>query len=373
MLDFHFELTGGHMKITTGLVFGFLLLIMVMAPNVGGQQNSPSPRALIVGTKEAPPFSMKTPDGQWTGLSIDLWRLIAAELNFRYEIRELPLKQLLEGVKDGSLDAAVAALTITPEREKNFDFTHALYTTGLGIAVTGAAHNPWTTVAGRFVSAAFLKIIATLALLLLGVGILVWCFEHKRNPQQFNGGIARGIGSGFWWSAVTMTTVGYGDKSPITLAGRIVGLVWMFVAIIIISSFTASITSSLTVTQLESVIKGPEDLPKVSVGSVANTTSESYLQQNHISFHAFGSPQEGLAALKEGKIQALVYDAPILRYYIHQNYLGSLEVLPYRLLRQEYGIALQPNSPLREPINVVLLQKIRETAWQDKISQYLGE
>ena len=86
---------------------------------------------------------MKTSDGQWTGLSIDLWRQIAAELNLQFEFRELALKQLLEGVTDRSLDAAVAALTITPEREKNFDFTHAFYTTGLGIAVAVKAQNPW--------------------------------------------------------------------------------------------------------------------------------------------------------------------------------------------------------------------------------------
>ena len=147
----------------------------------------------------------------------------------------------------------------------------------------------------------------------------------------------------------------------------------MFVAIILISSFTATITSTLTVTQLETVIKGPEDLPKVTVGTIANTTSDSYLKKTHISFLSYGSSQEGLAALKEGTIQALVYDAPILRYYIHQNYIGTLEVLPYRLQRQEYGIALQAKSPLREQINVVLLQKIREKAWQDRLSQYLGE
>ena len=361
------------MKITSWLVIGFALLAIFFPKDVAGQQNSPSPQPLIVGTKEAPPFSMKTSDGQWTGLSIDLWRQIATELNFRFEFRELALKQLLEGVTDGSLDAAVAAFTITPEREKNLDFTHAFYTTGLGIAVAVKAHNPWFTVARRVISAAFLKVVASLTLVLLGVGVLVWWFEHKKNPRQFNGSAARGIGSGFWWSAVTMTTVGYGDKAPTTLAGRILGLIWMFVGIIIISSFTATITSTLTVTQLETVIKGPEDLPQVTVGTIANTTSESYLKQIQISFRSYGSPQEGLAALKEGKIQALVYDAPILRYYIHQNYIGTLEVLPYRLQRQEYGIALQPNSPLREQINVVLLQKILEKAWQDRLSQYLGE
>jgi ABC-type amino acid transport substrate-binding protein len=361
------------MKTTPGLVIGFSLLMTVMSAYVGGQQSSAAPQPLIVGTKEAPPFSMKTSDGQWIGLSIDLWRQIAAELNFQFEFRELVLKQLLDGVRDGSLDAAVAAFTITPEREKKLDFTHAFYTTGLGIAVSVKTHNPWFTVARRVISAAFLKVVASLTLVLLGVGVLVWWFEHKKNPGQFNGSAARGIGSGFWWSAVTMTTVGYGDKAPITLAGRILGLIWMFVAIILISSFTATITSTLTVTQLETVIKGPEDLPKVTVGTIANTTGESYLKQIQLSFRSYGSPQEGLAALKEGKIQALVYDAPILRYYIHQNYIGSLEVLPYRLQRQEYGIALQPNSPLREQINVVLLQKIQEKAWQEKLSQYLGE
>jgi len=367
------KLTGDQMKNTTGLVICFSLLIIVISTDVGGQQSSSALQPLIVGTKESPPFSMKTADGQWFGLSIDLWRQIAAELNLQFEFRELALNQLLEGVTDGSLDAAVAALTITPEREKKFDFTHAFYTTGLGIAVAGKAPNPWLIVARRFISVVFLKVAATLTLVLLGVGMLAWWFEHKKNPRQFNGRAAKGIGSGFWWSAVTMTTVGYGDKAPVTLAGRILGLIWMFVGIIIISSFTASITSSLTVSQLESVIKGPEDLPKVTVGTIVNTSSESYLKQIPISFLPYGSPQEGLAALKEGKIQALVYDAPILRYYINQSYIGALEVLPYRIQRQEYGIALQPNRPLRKKINVVLLQKILEKAWQDKLSQYLGE
>jgi len=44
--------------------------------------------------------------------------------------------------------------------------------------------------------------------------------------------------------------------------------------------------------------------------------------------------------------------------------------LANRLLRQDYGIALQPNSLLREQIKVVLLQKIREKAWLDKLSHF---
>jgi hypothetical protein len=56
--------------------------------------------------------------------------------------------------------------------------------------------------------------------------------------------------------------------------------------------------------------------------------------------------------------------------------VGQLVVragLPYRLQRQQYGIALEQNSPLREKINLVWLQKVREKPWPDKLSQYLGE
>ena len=77
------------MKITLGRIIGFSLLMTVMSADVGGQQNSAASQPLIVGTKETPPFAMKTADGQWTGLSIELWRQIAAELNFRFEFRNL--------------------------------------------------------------------------------------------------------------------------------------------------------------------------------------------------------------------------------------------------------------------------------------------
>ncbi|WP_320044731.1 ion channel [uncultured Desulfobacter sp.] len=73
----------------------------------------------------------------------------------------------------------------------------------------------------------FLEVIFTLFMLLLLVGFLIWFFEKDKNREQFGGSPFSGIGSGFWWSAVTMTTVGYGDKAPRTVAGRFVGLIWM--------------------------------------------------------------------------------------------------------------------------------------------------
>jgi ABC-type amino acid transport substrate-binding protein len=352
---------------------GVIIWVMILGGiHTEAQGQTLSSRTLIVGTKEVPPFAMKNSEGIWTGVSIDLWRQIATELNLPFEFRELDLQSLLDGVADGTLDVAVAALSITAEREKICDFSHPYYVTGLGIAIASKHRTPWLVVLKKLFSSHYLKVVLGLCVLLLALGTLIWWFEHKRNPEQFGGGTAAGIGSGFWWSAVTMTTVGYGDKAPITLGGRVVAFIWMLIAIIIVSVFTATITSTLTVAHLDVAVKGPQDLPKVRVGAIANTTGEPYLQDHRISYTSYDKALEGLGAIKEGSIEALVYDAPILRYLIHHKFKGGLEVLPHTFYREDYGIALPKNSSLRKPINRVLLEKIHGHEWQDKLHQYLG-
>ncbi len=206
---------------------------------------------------------MKDEHGQWTGISIDLWRQIAAELKLSYEWRELDQYNLLAGISDGSIDAVVANLTITPSRLDKFDFTYPFYTTGLGIAVTIQDANAGMAIIRVIFSWAVIKIIFAVVSLLLLVGLAMWYLERKRNSEQFGGTTIEGIGSGFWFSAVTMTTVGYGDKHPKTLGGRLVALFWMFASILLVSVFTATLTSLLTVKQLVPSIRNLEDLKKV--------------------------------------------------------------------------------------------------------------
>ena len=352
---------------------GVIVSVMILAGiSIEAQGQTIPSRTLIVGTKEVPPFAMKNSEGTWTGVSIDLWRQIAAELNLPFEFQERDLQGLLDGVADGSLDVAVAALSITAEREQICDFSHPYYVTGLGIAIAPRHKTPWLVVLKRLFTLYYLKIVVGLCVLLLALGVLIWWFEHKRNPEQFGGGTAAGIGSGFWWSAVTMTTVGYGDKAPITFGGRVVAFIWMLLAIIIVSVFTATITSTLTVAHLDVPVKGPQDLPRVRVGAITDTTGEIYLQDHRIAYTSYKTALEGLRAIEAGEIEALVYDAPILRYLIHHELKGGLEVLPHTFNREDYGIALPKNSSLREPINRILLAKIHGPEWQDLLHQYLG-
>ena len=348
--------------------------LFLFAPSVKADIESATlpGQELVIGTRNVPPFVIMNPDGTWTGISIELWRRIAAELNWDYGVHELSLENQLQGLEEGSLDIVVAALTITSEREKTMDFTHPFHTSGLGIAVQRTPQSKWMAAGKQFFSWSFLRVILVLAAVLFLAGTLVWFFERRNNPDQFGGRTAKGLGAGFWWSAVTMTTVGYGDKAPKSVGGRFVAILWMFTSIVIISGFTAAITSSLTISQLKSPVSGPEDLPKVRVATVADSTSEDYLRDRHISFRAFETPFEGLEAVAGGGFDAMIYDAPVLRYLVASQWHGSIQVLPHTFVRQYYAFGLPEASLLREPINRVLVGITGSPEWEETLQRYLG-
>lgn len=346
-------------------VVAFLAALLV--PAAEAQQ-----KKLVIGTKVVPPFVMKEVDGDFTGLSIELWQRLAAELRLEYELREMTLPDMLAALDKKEIDAAIAAITVTGDREQAFDFTHAYFTTGLGIGVAQTGSAGWLGVVRRFVSWNFLKVISTLAFLLFVVGGLVWLVERKRNEAQFGGTTVQGLGHAFWWSAVTMTTVGYGDKAPVTFAGRMIGLVWMFAAVIITSTFTAAITSALTVSQLESRIRGPHDLPGVHVGVVKGTTGETYARRERLSYTAFDDAEHGVDALADGRIDAMVYDAAVMSWVMREKGMTRLTVLPQTFDQQDYAIGLPDGSALREPINRALVKLIRSEEWQERARTYTG-
>jgi len=334
---------------------------------------------LIVGLTEGPPFNIRKADGTWTGISVELWRQIAKELGLEYEFRETNLSGNFFGLAQGWLDVSVGPLTITASREEVCDFTHTYFVTSLAAAVP-ASRLPGST---RFLAAIFdiglWWAILRIALGLLGimaiVAFLIWLCERRANAAHFGGGghAARGFGSALWWSAVTMTTVGYGDISPRTVKGRVIAVVWMFVSLVLVSTFTATMASILTTERLNqgAVIRGLDDLRQIRIGTFADSSTARFLDVNHIDYNTFGR-EELFAALKQEKIQAVLYDEPFLRYVVRTQYPGQFTLLPLGLALQHYGFAVREGSPLREPINRVLLRKIHEPAWRDLLYHYLG-
>lgn len=286
--------------------------------------------SLVVGTKETPPFAIKT-DGKWSGVSIDLWRDIMNALGWRYEFRELDLPELLDGVEKGSLDAAVGALTITASREAVMDFTHPYYSTGLSIAVA--------TDRGNY----FLKGTAILALVLFLMGAVLWLFDRLRRAQK-----------------------------PERMAQGVRALLWSLAILLVISSLIAHVTTLLTVGQ-PSPVHSFNELQNVRVGTVPGSTSQAYLLAKGIEYEEFSTLLDGLKAVADGRIETMVYDTVLVQYYARTRLQNRIRVLPTSLDRQEYGFALAQGSRLREPLNRALLTEINKNEWHERLDRYLAD
>lgn len=352
----------------------FLILSLLPILNYAQDQEATQVKTkLRVGTKLAPPFVIKEDDGSWSGISIDLWETIARENNWNFEYIETDLQSLIDSTATGHFDVAVAALTINQSREAVVDFTHNYFATGLGIAARTQATGLLALI-GNLFSFRFFQAVAGLAIILLLFGLLVWLFERRENPEQFGGKAWKGIGSGFWWSAVTMTTVGYGDKAPVTVGGRIIALIWMFMALIVISSFTAAIASALTVNQLTSVIDSPDDLYDASVVTVANSSSADFLTGRDITYREVITIESAINAIYDDETDAVVYDIPIMQYLMKQRDGEKVKILPQAFKKLFYGFAVpENNDELLEQIDLKLLDITSRPEWQEILKEYLGQ
>ena len=355
------------------LAAALLALALLVA---GGARADDAPAANsvpVVGVVRAAPFAMQDNDGNWRGIAVDLWRHVAQDLGIAYQFREMPVADLLAGLENGTLLAVITA-TASAEREMLVDFSHPYYSSGLAIAVpTRTTSTSWFAPLAALLSVDTLKITGLLIGLLVLAALLVWLCERRANPEHFDGRPARGIADGLWWAAVTLTTVGYGDKAPRTRVGRFIAVIWMFAAVILIALFTAQVTSALTVSSLGGRVRGPADLPGVRVGTVRDSQPQALLRVK-FGVNAVGYPgfREGLDALARGQIDAFVGAEPVLRYEIAKDFPGSLVIVGTPFLRLDYVFAYPPGSPLRKPVNQSLLSFIDSDHWREILRLYLG-
>ncbi len=349
-------------------ILGLATFLLIVLRPATGQMVTDTAKVLIVGVKEAPPFIIEN-SGEFRGVSIELWEKLASKLGFQYEYREVELSRIVAALETGEIDVSINPLTVTSERIKHIDFTQPYYTSHSAIAVVAGKQRPVLTFLKNLFSLRFLATILLLFLLLLLIGMIASYFERRHNPSQFRSGW-KGMLDGAWWAATTMTTVGYGDKVPVSNAGRIMGILLMVTAVIAISGFTATITSLLTVNQLESKIHDLSDLRQSEVGVVAASATESYLVHNYFQMDRFPDVHSGLAALEAGKIDAFVHDEPILRYLTEHSENKDLQVLPFRFNTQYYSFGLPRGSELTSLINPLLLFETELLEWKVMLSEY---
>ncbi len=338
------------------------------------QEQTPPVTSLRVATKSIEPFVFLGDAGP-SGFSIDLWDLIAldAGLEFEYVIVDT-VQQQLEAVQSGAADVAIAAITITQEREEDADFSFSYFDSGLGILVRsgGGGSDVFSAIVATPFTGALLRLVALLAVIIIISGHIIWFAERWRN-SDFPRAYLPGVWEGIWWSAVTVTTVGYGDRTPRSSFGRIFGLFWMFAGLFIIANFTASVTTQLTVNEIQNAINGPQDLYGKPVATVEGSTAADWLARQNINHVGVEFAEDAYALLENGRVDAVVYDFPVLRYHALNDQSGIFEVVGAPFDKEDYGIAFAPASPLREETNRSLL-RLRENGVYDRLYfEWFGE
>lgn len=118
------------------LLLASLLVLTLAFALVGCGQNNDENKVLVVGTNATfPPFEMQEGD-DFTGFDMDLIRAVGEAQGFEVQIKHMDFKALVPAVQTGKIDAAIAGMSITPERQESVDFTDAYFNAGLIIAVS---------------------------------------------------------------------------------------------------------------------------------------------------------------------------------------------------------------------------------------------
>lgn len=351
------------------------VLLLLTLQSIGQKEgvNNTLP-VLKVAVYDAAPFGFLYPDSTFGGLMVEIWEDIASELNWQYEYYQEDMEGLLSGLEAREYDVGIGAISITPKREARVDFSQAVNPSGTGIAEPASKNRNVFLASWAELLVSLLELVGILLIVLFFSGTLVWLVERNTSTEEDENSI-RNIADGLWWSAVTMTTVGYGDKVPHSSIGKILGIVWIFTSIILLSLFTANASAILSDARREATIRSIEDLRRVEVGAAAESSGQEFLLREHIEHQAYHDVTAALDAMMAGDIDCVVSNMPVLQYLNHSDkrYINRLALSRSLLLKNNMGIALQEESPLREAIDLILLEKIIEPKWQDAVYKYLGE
>ncbi|KAH9328298.1 hypothetical protein KI387_000406, partial [Taxus chinensis] len=266
-------------------------------------------------------------------------------------------EDLVKQVALKKFDAAVGDITILTNRSKDVDFSQPYVESGLVVVVPikKINSNPW----------AFLKPFTpemwfTTAAFFLAIGAVVWFLEHKLN-SEFRGDPKKQLVTVLWF---TFSTMFFAHREQIVSGlGRIVLVIWLFVVLIITSSYTASLTSIFTVQQLATTIKGIDDLisSNLPIGYLTGSFVRNYLSEElniaQSRLVPLDSPESYAQKLSKGPsrggVGAIVDELPTVQLFLSTHCGFSIVGQPFT--KGEWGFAFQKGSPLQLDISTAIL------------------
>ncbi|MBI3554393.1 MAG: transporter substrate-binding domain-containing protein [Elusimicrobia bacterium] len=329
-------------------------------------------RRLVVGVRGFPPFAMKDSMGRWSGLGVELWDEIARDLKVDYEFRELGIEQMKEGLRRGKVDLCATPLALTPEREEAFDLSHPFYTGGMALALRPEARDhPWWAAIKIFFSWGTLSLLAPIGVAMVILGCFVWRLERRHNHEHFGGKGGRGILAGIYWVGSTFTSgtcEGVALKSP---AGRVFALCWLLCCALALSTFTASLASTMVARQSTGRFMELSELKKIKIGAGGLSAGAELLRSVGADFTPAQGVGDGVRDVLEGRTDAFFAADEMLRWYRDHHPDERFLIEPVKMRRRSmYAFQLPARSGLRKRINVSLLKVLAMPVWDDLKTRY---
>eukprot|EP01130_Rhizamoeba_saxonica_P017560 TRINITY_DN8541_c0_g1_i1.p1 TRINITY_DN8541_c0_g1~~TRINITY_DN8541_c0_g1_i1.p1 ORF type:complete len:434 (-),score=75.66 TRINITY_DN8541_c0_g1_i1:12-1220(-) len=298
-------------------------------------------------------------------------------LQFTYEfIKVEDNHELLTMVNSGAVDFG-GTLSATSSRSKDYNITFSmtLGDSSLGIMVAGE------TGAG-FDVFKFLKPL-TWKLWLSGLGAtvvmghIVWIYQRiEGNREEFPKNYLSGIREGIYYSFMSLFK--FGSVSLKGLPSRILMIGWSFFALMFVAAYTATLASLLTVTYVSSDINNLADLNGKRVGTIDLTTSYRFLTERTNSEKVlFDDEEDLLMGLETGEVRVIIYDIPIMRWWINtRSNRNDLKLLSTVLEKSGLSIAFRKDYAsqlLLNDFNIAILQMHEQGMVVDAENNWLGD
>ena len=353
-----------------GLGFGGCLATSTVGARCAEQRETESLRVAVY---DMPPYGYVDTDGSISGVSVDLWRRVAEQMEWPFKLIPVTdMELILGGLEQGRFDAAIGAITITPERAARVDFSYPAHRSGVAIAIPKET-GPLFAIMSYGTALAELSplIIVILAMLVL-IGLAMWFIERRVQAAESSESSVATLRDGLYWAVVTMTTVGYGDKTPKTTSGRIVAILWMLSSLVLVSLLSTSLVSRLTADRVESRDNAVSiDLRGKRLAAVARSSGAEYLDELQLHYTKYKDLPEALDSLVSGQSNAVVNSIGALLYFISKRYARALE-MPQGLLAPAYmAIALPEHSALKKPIDRALIKITNSSEWRALEERFL--
>ncbi|NP_001070157.2 glutamate receptor 2 isoform 1 precursor [Taeniopygia guttata] len=388
---------------------------------LGNESSGLENKTIIVTTILESPYVMMKKNHEmlegndrYEGYCVDLATEIAKHCGFKYKLtivgdgkygaRDADTKiwnGMVGELVYGKADIAIAPLTITLVREEVIDFSKPFMSLGISIMIK----KPQKSKPGvfSFLDPLAYEIWMCIVFAYIGVSVVLFLvsrfspyewhteeFEDGRETQTNESTNEFGIFNSLWFSLGAFMRQGC-DISPRSLSGRIVGGVWWFFTLIIISSYTANLAAFLTVERMVSPIESAEDLSKqteIAYGTLDSGSTKEFFRRSKIAvfdkmwtYMKSAEPSvfvrttaEGVARVRKSKGKYAYLLESTMNEYIEQRKPCDTMKVGGNLDSKGYGIATPKGSSLRTPVNLAVLKlseqgvldKLKNKWWYDK-------